>query len=111
MDIISCVFPSLPDSEPVDASGRPELREAEDGVGATGAAHQEVRQLAPVADAHPGLLHLYQHDPLHQNLPQTPMMSAHHPELLVLHPPVFTEHQLHGPHRSIQHVCTCDTDQ
>lgn len=67
---------SPPDSEPVDASGGHELWEAEDGVGAVGAAHQEVCQLAAVADAHPGLLHLHQHDPLHQNLPQTPMMNV-----------------------------------
>lgn len=78
---MSCFLLSLPDSEPIHASGRHELREAEDGVGAAGAAHQEVRQLAAVADAHPGLLHLHQHDPLHQNLPQTPMMTVHIPEL------------------------------
>lgn len=88
--ILCCVFLFLADSEPVDASGRPELWEAEDRVGATGAAHQEVGQLAAVADAHPSLLHLHQHDPLHPNLPPTPMMtSLCSPELLVRHPPVL----------------------
>lgn len=105
--VTSSLFPSSPDSEPVDASGRPELWEAEDRVRAAGAAHQEVRQLAAVADAHPGLLHLYQHDPLHPNLPPTPMMSVYNPELLVLHPPVFTEQLLHRP---IDLYSMCDTD-
>lgn len=64
---------SFPDSGSLDAPGRHEPGEVEDRVGAFGAAHQEVHQLAAVADAHPGLLHLHQHDPLHPNLPQAPM--------------------------------------
>lgn len=87
---VACSY-SLPDPEPVHASGRRELWEAEDGVGATGAAHQEVSQLVAVADAHPGLLQLHQHDPLHQNLPPTAMMPVRNPELLAPRPPVFTE--------------------
>lgn len=96
--ILFYLFLSLADSEPVNASGRPELWEAEDRVGATGAAHQEVGQLAAVADAHPSLLHLHQHDPLHPNLPPTPMMtSLFTSELLVRQPPVLRGSYCTGP--------------
>lgn len=91
-------LPLPPDSEPVHASGGPELREAEDGVRAVGAAHEEVCELAAVADAHPSLLHLYQHDPLHQNLPQTQMMTVI--ILWTLSPdtlPCLQEQSLHRP--------------
>lgn len=71
---------SISDSEPVYAAGRRQLWEAKDGVGAPGAARQEVGQLVPVADAHPCLLHLHQHDPLHPNLPQAQMMSRLRPD-------------------------------
>ncbi len=65
---------SSSDSLSVFASGRRELREAEDWIGASGTAHQEIRQLVPVADANRRLLHVYQHDPLHKNIPATQMM-------------------------------------
>lgn len=69
------ICPSLTDPESIDASGGFELWEAEDGVGATGAAHQEVCQLAAVAHVDSSLLHLHQHDPLYTNLPEAPMMT------------------------------------
>lgn len=60
---------SLSDSEPVYAAGRQQLREAEDRVGPSGAARQEVRQLVPVAHAGPRVFHLHQYDSVHKNLP------------------------------------------
>lgn len=64
----------LPDSESVHAAGRSELREAEDRIGAAGAACKEISQLAPLADAHISLVHLHQYDPVHPHLSQTQVM-------------------------------------
>lgn len=67
---------SFLDPHSVHASGRHELREAEDRVGSPGTARQEIRQLVPVADADLGLLHVHQHDPVHKTVPETQMMFA-----------------------------------
>lgn len=70
----TALYVFVPDSESVHAAGRSELREAEDWIRATGAACEEIRQLAPLADAHISLVYLHQYDPVHSPFPQTQVM-------------------------------------